>query len=632
MLRGVIVPGVIVPTLLGLVLSTVAMNGAWAQSQPAARGGELPLGADGKPLDTDFESGTLADWEATGDAFADQPIEGDTVAPRRGDMRSRHAGKWWIGGYERHGDPGQGTLTSKPFIVSKPFASFLIGGGDGESTRVELIVDDKVVFRSSGTHKEDMVPVIVDLSRFVGQSMRIRLVDQSQAGWGHINFDDFRLHGVRPNIVVEKAAAPGDHFLAAGLAPLDAARAMSVPPGFEVRLFAAEPDVQQPIAMAIDDRGRLWVAEAYSYPVRVPESEAKDRILIFEDTNGDGHFDTRKVFAEKLNLVSGLEVGFGGVWVGAAPNFLFIPDADGDDRPDGPPQVLLDGWGYQDTHETLNSFIWGPDGWLYGCHGVFTHSRVGKPGAADSERTPINAGIWRYHPTRHVFEVFAQGTSNPWGVDFNDRGQAFLTACVIPHLYHVIQNGRYIRQAGSHFNNYTYDEIDTIAKHRHWGGGGGPHAGNGRSDTSGGGHAHAGAMIYLGGNWPAEYRDQIFMNNIHGARLNEDHLFAQGSGYHGDRAPDFLMANDQWSQILYLTYGPDGQATMIDWYDRNQCHHGNVPGHDRSNGRIFKIVHTGGAVVDRPAGRASRRPGRSEIARSQATFRRRARRIAIASE
>ena len=182
---------------------------------------------------------------------------------------------------------------------------------------------------------------------------------------------------------------------------------MTVPPGFKVTLFAGEPDVVQPIAMAIDDRGRLWIAEAYSYPRRVPQAQARDRILIFEDTNGDGRFDSRKVFADHLNLVSGLEVGFGGVWVGAAPEFYFIPDKDGDDRPDGPPQVLLDGWGQHDTHETLNSFIWGPDGWLYGCHGVFTHSRVGKPGTPPSDRIPINAGIWRYHPVRHVFEVFA---------------------------------------------------------------------------------------------------------------------------------------------------------------------------------------------------------------------------------
>ena len=142
--------------------------------------------------------------------------------------------------------------------------------------------------------------------------------------------------------------------------------------------------------MAIDDRGRLWVAEAYEYPLRAPEGKGRDRILIFEDNDGDGKFDSRKVFAENLNLVSGLEVGFGGVYVGAAPYLLFIPDKNGDDVPDGKPEVLLDGWGYEDTHETLNAFIWGPDGWLYGCHGVFTHSQRGQTGHAEARANPAS--------------------------------------------------------------------------------------------------------------------------------------------------------------------------------------------------------------------------------------------------
>ncbi|MEZ6045224.1 MAG: hypothetical protein R3C11_06500 [Planctomycetaceae bacterium] len=269
---------------------------------------------------------------------------------------------------------------------------------------------------------------------------------------------------------------------------------------------------------------------------------------------------------------------------------MFIPDKDGDDVPDGEPQILLDGWGYHDTHETLNAFIWGPDGWLYGCHGVFTHSRVGKPGTPDEKRIPLNAAIWRYHPTRHEFDIFAQGTSNPWGVDFNDHGQAFCTACVIPHLYHIIQGARYQRQAGQHFNPYTYDDIKTIADHLHYVGAW-AHIGNGKSDSVGGGHAHAGAMIYLGDVWPEEYRNQIIMNNIHGQRLNMDLLNPEGSGYVGSHGPDFLLTGDKASQMLNIRYGPDGQAYIIDWYDLNACHHGRVDGHDRTNGRIYKVSY-----------------------------------------
>ena len=198
-----------------------------------------------------------------------------------------------------------------------------------------------------------------------------------------------------------------------GLTPQEAVKKMTVPPGFKVDLIAAEPDIVQPIAFTFDAKGRIWVVEGNTYPqragnpprARTPASgdltrpdaaqrkdlfNGKDRVLIFEDKDGDGSFETRKIFIENLNLVSGIELGFGGVYLGAAPYLLHIPDADGDDKPDGTPTILLDGFGWQDTHETLNSFIWGPDGWLYGCHGVFTHSNVGVPpsGGSGNSRAP----------------------------------------------------------------------------------------------------------------------------------------------------------------------------------------------------------------------------------------------------
>ncbi len=594
-------------------LAITALLAAQADIEPAAQStaGSLPVGKDGKPLNLDFETGSLKDWTATGEAFARQPIKGDTVAPRRADMKSDHAGEFWIGGFERVGDKPQGTLTSAAFKVTHPWASFLVGGGPHETTCVELVRADsqQVVFRASGHESENLERVVVDVSPHVGKEIFVRVVDKHSGHWGHINFDDFRFHETKPQSPTRAAQSPADTFQYAGLSPEEAAKAMTVPEGFKVTLFAGDPDVVQPIAMAIDDRGRVWVAEAYSYPTRVPDDQAKDRILIFEDTDGDGKFDKRKVFYDKLNLVSGLELGFGGVWVGAAPYLMFIPDKDGDDVPDGKPEILLDGWGHQDTHETLNAFTWGPDGWLYGCHGVFTHSRVGKPGTPDAERVPINAGIWRYHPTRHVFEVFAHGTSNPWGVDFNDYGQCFLTSCVIPHLYHMIQGARYERQGGQHFNPYTYDDIKTIADHRHYVGNQWRDADRAKSDDQGGGHAHAGAMIYLGGTWPEKYRGAMFMNNIHGARINMDTLTPSGSGYVGGHGPDFIRTNDLWSQIINLQYGPDGNVYMIDWYDKNQCHRVERDVHDRTNGRIFKVSYVGGertAEGGEPRGQTNR--------------------------
>ena len=312
------------------------------------------------------------------------------------------------------------------------------------------------------------------------------------------------------------------------------------------------------------------------------------------DTDGDGKADTKKIFWDKGNFASGIQVGFGGVYVGSPPNLLFIPDRDGNDKPDGEAEVLLDGWGAHDTHETLNSFIWGPDGWLYGCQGVFTHSKVGKPGSNDSERTPLNACIWRYHPTRHEFEVFAEGGSNQWGVDFNDEGQAFMTACVIPHLYHIVQGGKYKRQAGSHFNPHTYFDIQTIRTHNHFAA------------------AFAGAMIYLGDNFPDQYRNQIFMNNIHANKIHADWLERKGSGYSGKFGPHdvpvtagrnfapheargagFMNSGDKWYRGLCLRTGPDGSVFVNDWYDKRPCHQ--LRPHDQDTGyltgRIYNISH-----------------------------------------
>lgn len=382
-----------------------------------------------------------------------------------------------------------------------------------------------------------------------------------------------------------------------GLEPKAAAVQFTVPDGFAVDLVAGEPDLHQPVAFCFDAKGRIWVAEAHTYPKRADDGEGKDVIRIFEDQDGDGKFETKKTFAEGLNLISGLEVGFGGVYVGAAPYLMFIPDEDGDDVPDGEPQILLDGFGYQDTHETLNTFTWGPDGWLYGCHGVFTYSYVGKPGTEKDQRTAINAGVWRFHPVTQKFEVFAAGTSNPWGLAFNQRGQAFITACVIPHAYHMIQGGRFQRQAGQHFSPYTFDDIKTIADHAHYAGNIADHAWWGRNEAveddatsaAGGGHAHCGALLYYGDDWPTAYRGNLLMHNVHGNRVNVDLLRADGTGYIASHGRDLAFANDPWFRGIGMQLGPDGSLYLIDWYDANACHRNTPEIWDRTNGRMYRI-------------------------------------------
>jgi putative membrane-bound dehydrogenase-like protein len=396
------------------------------------------------------------------------------------------------------------------------------------------------------------------------------------------------------------------------LKPQEALKRITVPEGFRVTLFAGEPDVHQPIAMQFDDRGRLWVAECYAYPTW--SDTGKDRLLIFEDRNHDGQIDLdnpdeqardlRTVFWDQGNYLTGFALGYGGVWVCAAPNLLFIADNDRDGRPDGEPQVVLDGWSTKGVHNVLNSLAWGPDGWLYGCNGITAPSKVGKPGAPDSERVEMNCGIWRYHPTRNVFEVVAHGTTNPWGLDWNDHGEAFFTNCVIGHMFHLIPGAHYKRMFGQDYNPYVYDLINPCSDHLHWAGGDWTRSrgGKGEHDVLGGGHAHAGCMVYLGDNWPKKYRNTLFTANIHGNRVNNDLVERAGSGYVGRHGDDFLRANDEWFRGVAIAYGPDGGVYVTDWTEVGECH--DKDGVHRASGRVYKIVH--GEPASRPAADLSR--------------------------
>jgi putative membrane-bound dehydrogenase-like protein len=363
---------------------------------------------------------------------------------------------------------------------------------------------------------------------------------------------------------------------------------MTVPAGFEVKLAAAEPMITQPMAFCWDDRGRLWVAENRDYETRSKgfSADGNSRILILEDTNGDGKFDTRKVFLDSIPFPSAIAVGFDGLWLGAPPNLLFVPDKNHDDKADGPLEVRLTGWGIQDRHEVFNSFSWGPDGWLYGCQGFATRSTVGKPadggkilrkGDPFPVEMPVkdgqylDGGVWRYHPTKDRFEVVAHGFSNPWGLDFDDHGQMFITACVIPHLWHVIPGGIYHRQGGSHINPYVFDDIKTIANHSH------------RS-------AHGGARIYLADEFPREYRGRIFMANLHEHDVITDILEPSGSGFVGHHGDEPLFAHDNAWVGFSMEIGPDGAAYVLDWHDSDIC--GDAI-HDKDTGRIYRLAPKG---------------------------------------
>lgn len=586
-----------------------------------ARNGNAPLRA-GVPaslpnsippppeLNLGFEKGTLEGWKAEGDAWEKQPVEGDTVAARkRGN--SQHAGKFWLGGYERIGDKGTGTLTSSSFVATHPWASFLIGAApDAKTERVEIVdeASGKVIHSSSAAQQENMKRVAVNLESVSGKRIFIRIVDQFKGGWGHVNFDDFVFHAEKPSFAVSTLTISGDRNKRGDESPVlwhllpnpsKDLPEMRVQDGFQVELIAKEPDVRQPIAFCFDERGRMWIAEAFSYPNRQPEGQGKDRITILEDADGNGSFETKKTFCEGLNLVSGIEVGFGGVWVGAAPYLMFIPK-DANDKA-GEPKILLDGFGYQDTHETLNSFLWGPDGWLYGNQGVFNTSAIGKPGAVTKDRVTMRAGVWRYHPVRHVFEVFCHGGSNQWGLDYNSNGHLFMTHCRSfwgrGGTTHAIRNGHFWNQANANYPSFVSATAPDFAPElqnylpasaRYDSGEGG--AGKPGTTAVYGGHSHVGTMIYNGDNWPAIYRDHLFTHNLHGHQLNHQHMVRTGSGYETFHAGYDLLYSSAPDYIpVDLQTGPDGAVYVIDWSDTQHCHNPDDEKWDRSNGRIYRI-------------------------------------------
>jgi putative membrane-bound dehydrogenase-like protein len=359
-------------------------------------------------------------------------------------------------------------------------------------------------------------------------------------------------------------------------------------PGFQVNLFAGEPTIAQPIGLDFDNRGRMWVCECFSYPDWKPGGQ--DRLTILEDTDGDGQADKRTVFWDSAyNLTSVLCAG-NGVYVLCAPHLLFLPDADHDDKPDGPPVVLLDGWTLKAKHNIVNGLVWGPDGWIYGCHGILADSLVGKPGTPEKDRMKINCGVWRYHPTRQVVEAVCHGTTNPWGLDFDEHGEGFFINCVIGHLWHMIPGAHYRRMYGQDFNQFTYELIDATSDHLHWGGGDWTtsRGGKGVHDDPGGGHAHSGLLVYLGDNWPDTYRNSVLMCNIHGNRLNRNVLERQGCGYVGKRAPDMFRADNEWFRGVALKTGPDGAVYVTDWCDLGECHDND--GTHRRSGRVYRLA------------------------------------------
>ena len=383
-------------------------------------------------------------------------------------------------------------------------------------------------------------------------------------------------------IPVGVVAQPG------GFTPAEAVKRMKPADGLVVKLFAAEPEVRQPIFVKCDDRGRVWTIQYLQYPNpaglkrvkvdrwsrtvydRIPEPPPKgpkgdDRITICEDTDGDGKADRFKDFATGLNLCTGVEFGHGGVFVLQAPYLLFYPDKNRDDIPDSDPEVLLTGFGMEDAQSLANHLTWGPDGWLYGLNGSTTTCVI--------RGIEFQQGVWRYHPVTKEFELFCEGGGNVFGLTFDDDGNLFYSSN-LGLFWHAHQGAYYLKNLGKHgplHNPYAYGHLMHV---NHDAPTGGP--------TTGG-------TVYRGDSFPERFRGRFLAGDFLRHTASSWELKRSGATVTAHFRELLLDSRDSWFGATDLCHGPDGSIYMSDFYDKRTAHPDPDAEWDRTNGRIYKI-------------------------------------------
>ncbi|QDU40050.1 Cytochrome c [Maioricimonas rarisocia] len=366
--------------------------------------------------------------------------------------------------------------------------------------------------------------------------------------------------------------------------------------GLEIELVAAEPDVMQPLFMHFDDRGRLWVVQYLQYPFpeglkvikydqhlravfdKVPQPppnhvRGKDKITVFEDTDGDGIYDSHKDVITGLNITSSVTTGHGGIWVLNPPYLLFYPDADGDDVPDGDPEVRLSGFGIEDTHSISNSLMWGTDGWLYGANGSTT---TGNVSSAVSKNVQWEGQcVWRYHPDTHVFEIFAEGGGNTFSLEIDSKGRVF------SGTNHGSTRGMFYPQGsyatknwGKHgplTNPFAFGYFQHM---RH----------EGDRDR----FAQT-FVIYEGGTLPERYHHTVIAANSLHNRVWASELIADTSTYRTVDMPPVVTTPDHWFRPVSVQVGPDGAVYLADWYDTRLTHVDPRDNWHKTSGRIYRL-------------------------------------------
>jgi putative heme-binding domain-containing protein len=384
------------------------------------------------------------------------------------------------------------------------------------------------------------------------------------------------------------------------LSPAEAVKHFKTPDDLSVQLVLGDLDIAQPLFMSWDERGRLWVMEYRQYPDiaglkmlsrdtflrsvydKVPPAppnhdKGTDRISIHEDTDGDGVYDKHKTFVDELNLATSFAIGRGGVYVTNPPYLLFYPDTNNDDIPDGDPEVLLEGFGIEDSHSVINSLRFGPDGWLYGAQGSTVTGVVKKPGSKEPPVRSLGQLIWRYHPEQHIYEIFAEGGGNTFGCEIDAKGRIYSG-----HNggdtrgFHYVQGGYYRKGFGKHgplSNPYSFGFFENIKHH------------------SVARFTHN-FIIYEENTLPQRFRGQLFGIEPLQGQVVLSNFKPYQSSFETEDIERVLKTDDLWFRPVDIKAGPDGDIYIADMYEQRIDHSSHYAGRvDKTNGRIYKLIH-----------------------------------------
>ena len=354
--------------------------------------------------------------------------------------------------------------------------------------------------------------------------------------------------------------------------PAEELAGFRLPPGFEIQLFASEPDIGKPLNMAFDAKGRMWLTQSYAYPFADTTGTAKDKISILEDTDGDGRADEITTFAEGLNIPIGIVPVQDGAIAYSIPSIDHYIDHDGDDKVDER-KVLYEGFEYKDTHGMINNLMRSWDGWIHADHGFANRSVVA---GSDGDTIVLNSGnTFRFRPDGSHLEFTTTGRVNPYGYAYDERGYTYSSDCHTSPIYQLVRGADY-----PHFSKQPT----------------GIGFGPALMDHNHGSTALAGLEYYLGTQFPEAYRESFFLGDVVKSRVYRATMEMQGTTPQITWEDDFLLSEDPWFRPVDVKLGPDGALYIADFYNRIIGHYEvplDHPGRDRQRGRIWRIVYTG---------------------------------------